>query len=110
MAFHGIPVSNEKVKGIVLLKGILPEAVIKQVDLKQFTKHCSEIFKNRTLLKCIVSGIDKQNNRIIFDLDNKEIENQEKVNRILDYFEDNYNLQLLVRDFYKNKLIQITHR
>lgn len=103
MAKFGVLVSNEAVKGLIPLENILPKVVIEKIDILKFVKYCKNIFKRRSLIKCIVSDVDENDNKIAFDLNVKEIENKEKINRIVDYFENNAELQFVVIDFYNKK-------
>lgn len=103
MAKFGVLVSNEAVKGLIPLENIIPKVVIEQIDILKFVKYCKDIFKRRSMIKCIVSDVDENDNKVAFDLNVQEIENKEKINRIVDYFENNAELQFVVIDFYNKK-------
>ena len=103
MAKFGVLVSNEAVKGLIPLENILPKEVIEQIDILKFVKYCKDIFKRRSLIKCIVSDVDDNDNKVAFDINVHEIENKEKIGQIIDYFKNNAELQLVVIDFYNIK-------
>ncbi|MDC1202858.1 hypothetical protein N8017_00705 [Crocinitomicaceae bacterium] len=105
MAFYGVHVSNSEVKGLISLDNIIPPGLRDSLDRKKFKDHCVEIFKRRGWLKCVVSDIDSENNKIGFELDYDDAENQERVKNIADYFDDTE----FVLEFHNNKSkLQVT--
>lgn len=104
MANFGVLVSNNNVKGLICLESILPIGVIKEINLLEFTKYCKPIFKRRAHIKCLISGINKKENKIEFEPDYSITENFEKVNNIINFFKDNRAMKQIVSHFYDKKI------
>jgi ribosomal protein S1 len=107
MAPFGVLVSNGAVKGLMPITNILPKEIIGKIDIMDFIKYCKDIFKRGAFIKCIVSDIIKDDNKVAFDLNVVEIENQDKIHRIIDYFLNNDELRSVIVEFYKNKRASI---
>lgn len=88
MAFFGVLVKNHRVKGLISMDDIIPPELRENLDRKKFKYHCSDIFKRRAWLKCVVSDIDIENNKVYFELDYEDTKNQERIKIIANYFDD----------------------
>ncbi|PHQ29393.1 hypothetical protein CJ305_10660 [Leeuwenhoekiella nanhaiensis] len=103
MAKFGVLVRNEAIKGLIPLENILPKEIIEQINILNFVKYCKLIFKKKSLIKCIVSEVDDNDNKIAFDINVHEIDNKEKIIQIFDYFKNNTKQKIAVIDFYNKK-------
>jgi ribosomal protein S1 len=107
MAFYGVHVLNPNVKGLIPLGNIIPAELRDSLDRKKFKDYCKEIFKRRGWLKCVISDIDTEKNKIGFELDYDDAENQERIKVIADYFDD----RQFVLEFHNNKSkLQVTFK
>lgn len=104
MALFGVLVCNESVNGLIPLGNILPPKVINELNKIEFVKYCKEIFKRRSQLKCVVSDINKEYNKVNFELDYSAEENLDRINNIINYFENHKVFKTLVQEFYIDKI------
>lgn len=106
MAKFGVIVADENIKGLILLESILPLDIIQKTNKLDFLKHCSNIFKRRLIIDCVINDIDTVLNKITFDLDYSKQENIERIQSILTYFENDMEEYNSVDRFYKTKINQ----
>lgn len=106
MAKFGVLVADENIKGLIHLDSILPSDIIQKIDKLDFVKHCSDIFKRRLIIDCVINDIDTEHNKIAFDLDYSKQENIERSQSILTYFENDKEEYNSVDRFYKTKIKQ----
>lgn len=101
--YSGLLVRNDYFKGFILTENFIPLILFEKIDKKLFIKYLNSIYKKRSKINCYVSNIEKETNKVSFNLDTKCSSNVFKLNQVLKYFEFNYTLY----DEYKKFLVNL---
>jgi ribosomal protein S1 len=106
IAKFGVIVADNNIKGVIPLESIIPIDIIQKIDKLDFVKYCNNILKRRSIIDCVIKYIDIEHNKIDFDLDYSKVENIEKGQCILTYFENDKEVYDSLARFYNAKIKQ----
>jgi ribosomal protein S1 len=104
MIFSGLLVKDGTVKGLIPIDKIIPEEVIKEINLLYFIKFCQNLFKKHSFIKCVVCNVEGENNKLLFDIDYEDDRNKSNIIKIIDYFSNDRNLKKIVVDYLNSRL------
>jgi hypothetical protein len=104
MAFSGLVVNNEYIKGLIPIQEILPHEIGDKINRKEFIKHCKTIFKKNENIRCVVKRVDMDNKKVEFVLDFSCSSNIERTKKIISYFEPQIELTSQLKKFYKKSI------